>query len=382
MTDEKNLTSPPIQKPRRRYVDPIVYRVGVDISQDHYQDSLVKIADWFAESRSTKEPALLAQRLFQECLDGVTNAGAPWFAAANATLAARVRSKCRFDIEKMVPLRTASEKRREKKEREKQNAVIRKERQKEDTLVPDEMRKALQKTTTYGDDPMVWMTTAEQSMWNQLFESYQREFVELKTISALEELKMLCDTHVLMERFRMQQLSNKPVNQTELEAVVKRFTSLKKSLGIHPDQLKTKTRGTFDSSIGEAVAKFTAMGDTFLELRKRMWLEELLQMYQMFHTRKADGSGYQLDEVGLYGLTRTKPNACPKCGTMVYGGLTCEQIEEYLIRNGALEPVEEDVNEDDRGDLSGHPGEAPPGSTSGDSDRSGNATSDVDQVAE
>jgi len=363
---------------RKRYVDPIVYELGTDLSYERYQEIVTSITDWFVEYRNTSEPALLAKQLVDECMKGVKQDGSPWFAMANGTLAARIRSKCRYDIDKMVPLRTAPEKQKIKKAKEKKRQAARKAKESKDKFIPDEIRKELQREVKYGEDPSVWMTSAEQKMWWELYEDFQKQFPELGTISAAAELKMLCDTHVLMERFRMQQLAGKSVDQEALEATVKRFMGLKKSLGIHPDQLKHRTKGLMDASIGEAVARFASKGEQYLELRKRFILEEMLQMWQMCHTPTADGSGYQLDEVELYGLTRSKPEPCPNCGTIVYGGLTLEQIEEYLIRHKAIEL--EETHEDSTRDSEGHDeGAVEPSSRT--EDRGGESTTDTGTVA-
>lgn len=357
------MTNPQV---RKRYVDPIVYEVGKDITREKYEEALLKIADWFVEWRNSDEPALLAKQLFQECMDGKTTAGQPWFSAANSTLAARVRSKCRFDIETMTPCRSASPKEKKKKAKERKQEVLRKLKEKPDLMIPDEIRKELRQDLRYGDDPSLWMTSAEQREWDILYEDYKTQHPELSAVSSKAELKMLCDTHVLMERFRALQMAGKKVDQQELEATVKRFSALKKSLGIHPDQIKTKTKGIFDASIGEAVARFKELGeDEYRNLRERMWIEELIQLYQMYHTPNANGTGYQLDEIGLYGLTRSKPEPCPKCNTMVYSGLTIEDIEKYLLRKKAIEQVEVVDEQEQAGDSSGTDGERPDQPASG-----------------
>ena len=315
---------------------PKKYTLGTDISEERYNEVLLKLVDWLSESRKTKEPAVLARQLIQECLDGETKDGRPWHSAASATLEARIRAKCRFDIETMQPLRTASEKNKAKKDRERARKAIK--RGEGDTLIPDELRKELRTNASYGDDPTVFLSTAEAARWKQLHESYTTQFPELATVNASAELDLLCDLHVLSERHRLKVLQGQAVDPRTQADVLTSLQDLKKALGVHPDQLAKRNHSKVDASIGAAAARLEAMGDWRL-LRQRFWAEELLQAFQMYMTPNAQGTGYQLDEVGLFGLTRSRPHDCPKCGQRSFSGIAIEEIEQWLVEHGHLVAV-------------------------------------------
>lgn len=323
--------------PRKTFKDPFKYIVGTDISQTDYDNILTKIADWFVESRVTEEPALLARQLLQECLQGITREGKPWFAAASSSLASRVRVKCQYDIEKMEPLRMASPAQKAKKAKERMKLVIKKAAEKEDTLLPDEIRRELQGAAKYGDDPNLYFTQAEHRSWEELKSGYMEQFPELSTVNAVAELAMLCDLHIQWERIRMRQNKGQRIDADLLQSLTKQMADLKKMLGIHPDQVKNRNKGKEELTVGAAVSRLDALNWT--ELRERFWIEELIQLWMMYHTPKADGNGYQLDEVGLYGLTKSKVVDCPKCSTKHFGGLDIVEITKYLETKGWIVPL-------------------------------------------
>ena len=322
---------------RKTFKEPLKYSIGTDIPEKDYQELLLKLADWFSESRKTTEPSLLAKHLMQECLDGLKQDGTPWFGAASASLASRVRIKCQYDIEKMEPIRKASEKQKHKKSQEKIRKELKRARDRNDPLLPDEIRKELQINVRYGDDAAIYFTQKEHQVWEELKEAYVQQFPELGTVNAQAELTMLCDLHIQWERMRMSQNKGNKVNPELLQGVTKQMAELKKMLGIHPDQQKNKLKNKEDLTIGAAVAKLEAVG--WRELRERFWIEEIIQMWMMYHTPKADGNGYQLDDVGLYGLTKSKVTDCPKCGTKQFYGLDIKDIAEYLERKGYIVPL-------------------------------------------
>lgn len=324
---------------QRTYLEPLRYEIGKEISAERYEEALTKIADWFAESRRTREPAALARQLFQECFEGVTREGDKWFSAATASLEKRVRMKCRFDLDTMLPLRTGSERTKERKQKERDRLARKRQDATKDGLIPDELRDDLKAGVKYGDDPHVLLSSAEELRWNTLKESYTRQFPELSTVNAEAELHLLCDLHVLTERHRLKVLKGEKVDPFEAKVVGEQLQSLKKGLGIHPDQLAKRVKDKTDSSISAAAARLESLGNYRL-LRERFWVEELIQLWQMYMTPTADGLAYQLDEVGLFGLTRSKPAPCPKCGHRVFAGLSIDEIEQYLVRKGALKRVE------------------------------------------
>lgn len=331
-----------MSSPQRRLLTPKVYKVGEDITLEKYQEVLVAVTDWFSKIRNTTEPGAKARQSLQECLDGTTSEGQPWFAAANTSLAARIRSKCRYDIETMQPLLAASDRQREKKQRERKLAAKRRAKAGTDPLIPqeltDEQRRLGAKNLQYGDDPTVLLSSKELQFWRELYTGYVQQFPELVAISAQSELKQLCDIQTLAERYRMQMLTGQRVDIKDRASVGQDIERLKKALGIHPDQLAKRSQDKIETSIGAVAAKLDV--DQWRVMRAKFWLEELIQIYQMYMQPRADGVGYQMDEVGLYGMTKCRTCLCPVCGTRNFVGIKIQEIERKLIEEGLLEPLD------------------------------------------
>lgn len=327
---------------RKTFREPIIYEVGKDITPEQFEDIIVAMGDWFREFRpKSTEPMAMARKRLNECLLGVKTDGTPWFDMADSTLAARVRSKCRFDIDTMQPIRVGSEKQKLKRAKERTKKLEKRKNAKVE-FIPEELREEARKAFKYGHDPKVFLSSAEHDSWQELFDEYIVNFPELSTINARAELESLCDAHVLKSRYRSKILAGQTVDPQTLAAIDKQLIDMKKALGIHPDQLAKRVKPKNEHSVGSAVARLESMGDAWKELRERHWIEELIQLYQRYHTLKADGTGYQLDDVALYGLTRTRPIACPNCNTVHFEGLTIDKIEEYLIRKKAIELIDPD----------------------------------------
>lgn len=321
-----------------QYRDPVKYEVGKDISPEQYAEALVKIADWFTESRSTKEPALRAKLLFQECLDGKTRDGRPWFGAGQASLTDRVKIKCRFDLDTMKPLRTASEARKKRKAREAERA---RERKKKDPMLPDEVAEVLGKDAVkYGSNPHVHLSTDEAEAWQKLYDAYLQQFPELRSVNASSELKIVCDLQVLADRYRMSALSGKAVAVEELAKITKELATLKSALGIHPDQIAKRVKPKTEATISAAALRLEEMGNS-RELRERFFLEQMMQMYKMYSTRSADGLTYQLDEDKFFSQTMCRTCECASCGQRNVAGFKVEEIEDLLVREGILEPLDD-----------------------------------------
>jgi hypothetical protein len=324
------------------YVDPIVYVVGEHLSTEDYQRCIEAIADWLAKTTTTKEPVLKAKQAFQECLEGRTKDGEKWWAMATSTLAARVKSKLRFDIERMQPLQKASEKQKAKKEREKQRAAERRKTKNpiaDDPLYPDEIRKEARKTT-YGDNPTDVLTTEELRRWQSVKDAYLRQFPEeLSSMAAQTELETLVDLHFLNERYRMRLLKGQSVDPNERKSVIDQLDKLKTSLGIHPNQIAKRVKDKVDTTIGAAAQRIEMLED-WRKLRARFFVEEMLQAYQMYCTPTADGLSYHLDDLGLFGLTKCRVVECPKCKTKNYAGLTIQEVEGWLVKQGVLKEVD------------------------------------------
>jgi hypothetical protein len=349
-------------RPRRQYRDPIVYQIGTDVTQQEFENWVVAVGDWFAEMRpNLKAPAAEARRKLMECVEGKKQDGTPWFDMADAPLANRIRSKCRFDVTTMQPLRTAGESQRAKKDREKELKQVRVEKAKKqrNDFVPDEVKEVLKKNFKHGDDPSVFLSNKEQAAWQEYFDSYIEQFPELTTVNAKAELESLCDSHVLKARYRAKILAGQSIDPDLLATVDKQLVDMKKALGIHPDQLAKRTKPKTALSVGEAVARLHNMGAEWHVIREQFWIEECLQLFQMYNSPKADGTGWQLDEVGLFGLTKSRVVKCPKCSTENYMGIDIEEIRAYLIRKGYLEPLDDVEGEVVDGDATGQSGNLP-----------------------
>ena len=356
----------------KTYTDPVIYEIGVDISQEQFDMITLAVADWFAEFRVTKEPAVEARQALVECLKGRTKTNRKWFSMAKSSFAARVRSKCRFDIEKMSGIYAGSEKQQRKREGEKKKRRIAKAARDEDTLVPDSIRKELMGEAKYGDNPNVFLSSAEQRNWDGNFDKYMEDYPELNTVNGKLTVQMLCDLHILLERNRMKVLKGDRVDHDHLSSATSQMDKLLKAAGIHPDQLAKRVNKGASMSISAAIAEF-ADDEDYKLVRDRHWVEELLQMWMMYMTVSADGLDYQLDEVGLFGLTRSRPQTCPKCDTEIFCGIEVKEIEDYLVRYGALTVVEEDGD----GEITEQVEHDTEGNTSTPEDSSGEVTTDT-----
>lgn len=331
----------------RRFVKPIVYEVGKDLSHERYNEILVALTDWIREKRpAEKEPGTYAKLRFDECLNGTKMDGSPWLDMDTASLNKRVRSKLNYDIDKMQPMRTASQRTRAKKQREKDRIQLKRAAKRNDPLLPNSLREKLRKEFAYGDDPGVFRTDAEDREWHRIRDAYVEEFPELGTINGEAELNALCDVHIEMARYRAKRAAKEKVDPEMEAGCVKRLVDMKKALGIHPEQLARRNKTKTEFSVAEAVLRLEGMGDKWYEVRDQEAMEEFLQIYKMYHTPNATGAGYQLDEVGLFALTRCRPIPCPNCGTTHVFGLPIEMIEEWLLRRNVLEPEEVEEVED------------------------------------
>lgn len=324
---------------QKRYLEPLKYVVGTDITQERLDELVGAVADWFAATRDTKAPVALARQAIQECLDGVTKDGQKWFSAATCTLDTRIKMKCRFDPDTMTGITNASEKMRIKKQKAKER--IRKKREaakRTDIRVPEELRQHVRKDMAFGDDSNALLSEAEHVNWQAIQDEYVKEFPWLDSVNGRAELKLLADMHVLSERHRMDVLQGKTSSAVAMSDMIEKMEKVKRSLGIHPDQIAKRTSAKSETSIGAAVAKFDT--SDYRNQRLRWFAEEMIMAWQMMMTPRADGNGYQLDEVGLFGLTKSRVVCCPKCGTRNFSGFAIEEIEAWLIEKGYLKPVE------------------------------------------
>lgn len=335
-------------KPKKRaprvFKEPVVYTVGSDISQEMYDELVVKLADWFRQWRPDHpEPAADARHRIKCCLEGKTLEGKPWFTHWSSAFNTRVKMLCRFDPEKMQPIHTANTKSKAKKDRDRRLETARKQRNhaKNDPLIPPLTKAELKKNVNYGDSPHVLLTEGEQQTWQRYHDSYTEQFPELSTINAQAELSLLCDLHVLHERNRLKLLKGQQVDVAAMGENTKLITDLKKALGIHPDQLAKRVQEKTEGSLGDAVAKLA--DPKWRQLRERFWLEEQLVLYQMYVTPspRLDGDGHQLDEIGLFAHAKCRTCHCVGCGTRNFHGIPVQEVEQYLIAKGVLEPIDE-----------------------------------------
>lgn len=326
---------------------PIIYKVGEDINQEQYNELVQKIGDWFSEIRNTKEPVKLAKMTLEACLKGVkpTDPLSIWDSAATATLAKRVRMACRFDMDTMTPLRTASDQARVRKQQKKDREREKQQEAKVDPNYPAEFRDL---DPTYGDDPAVFFTSRELAIREERRAAMVTQFPQLDNAAQGPKLDMLLDLHLLFERLRFRNAAagakkdQVKATEKEMQDYTKQIIDLEKALGIDPvsvDKMQKKKEG---GSIGDAVRRFEEMGN-YRELRDKLFAEELILSYQAYMrpSPRTDMDGYQLDDVGLFGITKCRVVTCPKCQTQVFGGFTVQEIEEWLIQKGFLKQVSE-----------------------------------------
>jgi len=325
-----------------RMIPPTEYVVGTDLTAEQYADLIQKVGDWFAEWRNTKEPVALARTTIDRALKGMKpKDNTPWYEMSTAPMNARIRSACRFDMATMTPIRKGSEKVRLKKEQVKAKKARDQLAKREDPNIPDELRQDLRATAKYGDNPHVFLSTEEARRWTELRDGYLAQFPELRTINGEQELALLCDLLIYLERQRFKLLKgdkSQPTDAEEIARLTKQVSDIKKSLSIHPDQLSKRVKEDTSATIGSAIAKFEGQPN-WRDVRARYHLEELMQAYAMYATLKADGSGYELDDVGLFGMTTCRTCHCASCGTKNFAGFEVHEIESHLVKKGMLEPI-------------------------------------------
>ena len=336
-------------KPQRRLITPKEYEVGIDISQDQSNELVMKLGDWFREFMpDVREPVTHAKKCLDACMKGITpSSGKPWYSMANSTLAARLRSSCRYDMDKMEPIRKGTEKSKLKHEKEKLAKARKRLEKKDDPNIPDELRADLKNSAVYGDNPHVHLSSAEHEKWQELFDGYLKEFPSLDSINARQELTTLCDLHIHLERqrFKLLKADKKDAYSPEImNRIGEQISTMKKGLGIHPDQLDKKIQKQTQMTIGTAAAKLQS-GEHWRELRLKYFAEEVIQALQMTVTLKADGSGYQIDEPAFFGLMRCRKTQCPQCGEEQLAGFRIKELWEYMEEKGYLKPLPKAMHE-------------------------------------
>lgn len=327
---------------------PIIYAIGDDLSPDVYNQLVQGVGDWFSETRNTKEPVKLAKQVIDACLKCVkpSDPAQIWESAATATLEKRIRMACRFDMVTMQPLRSADEKTKAKKEKAKDRERKKRDEAKVDQHYPEEFKNATAMDPTYGDDPAVFFTSKELETRAARRDAMIIQFPQLDNVAQEPKLDMLLDLQLLFDRMRFRNAAagaNKKevrASEQEMQDLTKRIVDLEKAMGIDPVSVNKMQKEKEGGTIGDAVARFEQLGD-YRAIKERLLAEELLMAFEMYHqpSPRPDMEGWQLDDVGLYGLTKTRVVTCPKCGERNFAGFSIEEIEAWLVAKGHLKPL-------------------------------------------
>jgi hypothetical protein len=289
-------------KPQKRLITPRVYEIGVDVTQELINELTLKLSDWLVQSRlDVKEPTVLARQKIRDCLEGLTKDGEPWYSAANSTFETRIKMACRFDVPTMQGILMADQEKKVKRDLRRKREAKKKLAAKEDSNIPDELRKELRESAKYGDNSQVFLSSEEHKRWIALRDAYQTEFPELQTINAEAELTKLLNLLIVDERQQMKLLQGQKVEVMDMKGITDSIVSLKKALNIHPEQVAKRSKDSQGGSIGEVVARLESRGNA-KEVREKFFVEEMIQVFQMYHqpSPRHDADGYQLDELGLF----------------------------------------------------------------------------------
>lgn len=329
----------------RLQATPTVYVIGEDISEEQYNQLIQKLGDWFSKVRKTKEPVKLAIATVDACLRGVkpSDPTTPWASAANASLGKRIRMACRFDLDTMSPIKVANEKTRERRLKRYERDKEKRRSAKKDRNYPAEFALPSATNAAYGDDPAVFFTSAELESKDRKRAALLQQFPQLDSVASETKVEMWLTLQLLFERLQFRKLTEgvrtKDVAVTEraMADMTKQIVDLEKAMGIDPVSVSKMQKEREGGTVGDAVRRFEDLGD-WKALRERQFAEELLLIYQMYMMPSPRG-GYQLDEVGLYGLTKTRVVTCPHCHRKNFAGLALEEVEEWLKRKGYLTEV-------------------------------------------
>lgn len=341
---EPDPNAPP-KKTRKVVVQPIQYKVGKDITSDDYNTLVMKVADWFAERKpGLREPVKVAKR-YVDCAMKGTKPREPdkaWSGAERWGLAQRIRSACAFDMDTLKPIYKKSERRKIRREKDQQRAKAARAAKQVDPYTPEAVRVLGRQQAVYGDDPAIFLSRKEHERWLTLRQQYMDQFPELGLVNAEAELNVLCDLLVLAERHRLKMLNGEKLATRDYQGLIDTIDSIKQTLGIHPNQLAKRQSDRRAGSFADLLARYESL-DNARELREKHWIEELIQIYQMYHqpSPRTDMGGYQLDEVGLLGLTGCRTCKCAGCGVQNYAGLDIKEIERYLEAKRVLEVEDE-----------------------------------------
>lgn len=319
------------------------YTVGQDLTQERYQELIEAIAHWFRESRPKVDAQDAAKYTLDCCLRGVQvkDGYSPWTKLALSSLSARLRVAAKFDIDSMQPIRLVKTEKVPKplEPLTKDQKKVKKLLDGDPTYAPVKDKTAAD--AEYGDNPQIFFTPAELIRRGKLKDAYLADFPQLRAVASQVKLDMLLDLTLLLDRIRLRQARSQSVagSEKEISEITKKVVDLEKALNIHPDQLAKQHKEKEGGTIGEAVRR---LEDTNApELRERWFAEELLMLFQMYHqpSPRNNMGGYQLDEVGLFGMTRCRTCSCSKCGERNYAGLSIDEITNWLREKGLIREV-------------------------------------------
>lgn len=341
-----------------------VYVVGEDLTQEEHDRIVDVLAEWFREYRPKRNAREAAAHTVACCLKGVKlkDTSTAWPRMQQAPLASRIRAAASYDIVTWEPIRAGEGDPEVVRKRETKRLLDKGARRKiaDDPGYPKQYKDPAQ--AEYGDNPLTFFTPTEIKRREKLEHAYLRDFPQLDSVASRAKLNMLLDLNLLMDRLRFRAAKEDKFKDIEyqLQSITKQIVELEKALNIHPDQLAKQQKEKEGGTIGDAVRRFEEANP--IELRERWFAEELLLLFQMYHTPspRQNMGGYQLDEVGLFGMTRCRTCACGHCGERNYAGLKMGEIEEWLFGKSYLKraalpvlegtPVAYAEDEDNAGD--------------------------------
>ncbi len=331
----------------------IVYKVGEDITREHYDHTLVNLARWFEHRSDIKEPLATAKKVLDRVLQGKkVSDGTAWQRAATSTISARLKMAANFDFENQVGIESALKRSKPRTGTVRDAQVVKRGREMKEKARKDAGYGAeyidLEKLG-YGDSPLTFFTTAENNRRAILHEGYTKQFPQLDNIAAQGKLDLLLDLMILVERIRFRNADTRKnavkSSESEMQQLTKQVVELERALGIHPEQLAKLQKAAEGGSVGEAVKRMYEMGG-HEEMRELATVEELILLYQAYQqpSPRSNTDGFQLNDVVLWGATQCRTCICPKCGQHNFAGFTISEIEAWLESQGNLTPRETPVD--------------------------------------
>lgn len=326
----------------------VVYKVGEDITNEHYDTTLVNLARWFEQRSDIREPLAKAKQVLDRVLAGKKPSdGTVWLRAGQSTIAARLKMAANFDYEKQTGIESSLQRAAPRTGLMKDEGTVKRlatqrEHKRNDMGYGSEYLD-LEKAG-YGDSVLSFFTSAENARRTTLYDGYIKQFPQLDNIAAQSKLDLLLDLMLLVERVRFRQADPRKnsvkASESEIQTLTKQVVELEKALGIHPEQLAKQQKAVEGGSVGDAVRRMYEMGGS-QDLRDLALMEELLLLYQAYQqpSPRSNTGGHQLDDIALWGATMCRTCVCPKCSQKNFAGFSIEEIETWLVGKGVLEPM-------------------------------------------